>query len=275
LYADYSFLPLLALLLGVFWARGRVDRPVLAGLLLGLLSAAPLLPRLLTLAGRLNEVHTVAALRAALRLPLLPGWLLLLAFPATAAAAALAARAIRRRPRAWLPPLLLGVVLLLTLLAPLPRLYSVKRLLAPAWPLLLLGLTWIAARAPQPLPLWRLLPAATALAAALLFVVPKDDWAGASAFVTAQAAPDALVWVDPFVNQLPYNYYQPARPAAYGTVAALAVRAADRDAVWLVTTRFPGGAIPAAPAERYLDDRWLLLTSTDFYRLQVRVYVPR
>ena len=273
LYTDYSFLPLLALLLGVFLAW-RPNRPVAIGLALGALAAAPLLPRLWQLAGRLNDIHTVVALRGVLDLPPLPAWLPLLAFPLVMAVTAVLLREIRRRPLPWLAALLLVGLLALTLLLPLPRLYSLKRLLAPAWPLLLLGATLLAARATRP-PLLRALPVATALAALLLFFVPKDDWAGASAYVTARAPATALIWVDPFVNQLPYNYYQPQRPAGYGTAAALAARAADRDAVWLVTPRFPGDPIPGAPAERYLDQAWTLAATTDFYRLQVRVYARR
>jgi hypothetical protein len=165
---------------------------------------------------------------------------------------------------------LVGFVLL-TVLTPIPRLYSVKRVLVTGWPLVIVFVAmlfhWL-----RPAYSWlRTGSVGLSLVAAcvILLLVPKDDWRGAVDYINRYSTPDDMVWLSPASGELPYNYYQPKIQAMVGLNLIDNPAAAE---IWHIAERQPGKPVPNGPIESWLDENRPLLEVMPFYRLEVRHY---
>lgn len=170
----------------------------------------------------------------------------------------------------------IGVFVVATLLFPLPRLYSVKRVLVTGW-WLVIGLSaWLVGQLPpRPGKITRRTLLAISLLASLItvFAVPKEDWRSVVAYLEQNIADDTLVWLDPAWNRLPATYYAPDLPIDYGGQQALRRVSEQSDEVWIVAERYPTQAIPSSTAEAWFDESWELVETVPFYRLELRRYV--
>lgn len=291
LYADYTFIPVLVLMVAAWlgvqarrrWGASQPDDGFrweflkLFSVATALLLYAPIWPRLAELVRTLNDVHTIVRLRNVVGLGSIPPpfFLVMLGLGALigGAVAFWAWPWVRRvGPTSWWAQIVLFIFALLTLLMPVPRAYSLKRIAVTGWPLLVVVAAYLAVRIYGRRGVILLLLVSLTAAFAVQ-ATPKDDWRGAAAFVESRAVEGELIWVAPVSYALPYDYHA-LTPAERGTVDRLDARSAEASGIWLVTTRFPGNAVPASPAERYLNERWELNGRYPFYRLEVRHYRP-
>jgi uncharacterized membrane protein len=173
--------------------------------------------------------------------------------------------------------LISAVVGLAIALMPIPRAFSVKKIIIVGWPLLLLFvsyllLTQLASRR-RVITVVALLTVSVVASAITIFVVPKEDWRSAVAYVNANAAPGDVAWVnpDPWAPDV-YHYYE-GKLVVMGNVdpgAALAWTSVGD--VWVITQRRPQDPIPNLAAEAWFDDHWRLVEEFSVYRLAVRRY---
>lgn len=193
----------------------------------------------------------------------------------------------RLRFRAWWGWAFFAGFLLATAGLTVPRAYSAKQILVTGWPFVVLVAAWtliecapgkigssIAARAAR-----LRLPAtmAVSLAAAVATVATeRADWRGVVAYLNAHASAQAVVWVDPSWNDLPYGYYHPVHPAVTAALSADNVPPAEKPdgpETWLVAERY-GPPPPTSPSEAWLDRHWRLVEAVPFARLEIRKYAP-
>jgi uncharacterized membrane protein len=179
------------------------------------------------------------------------------------------------RPRRLITALVLPAFAAFLWIVPVPRLYSLKRLLVTGWPLVILLAAWLVAHLSQRRRTVRRALFALSLAAALvtLVLVPRDDWRGATTYLDRNTG-DAgvVVWVDPPWNTIPYNYYDPRHPVLTPNNRDLQEIAAGSNDIWLIAERFHGKPIPSSPSEAWLNDHWELVETVPFYRLSLRHY---
>lgn len=285
LYFDYAIVPLWVIVSGIWlvgwWQNGRERRPFLlwlAGSTTGWVVFLPLLSHLGLVVGRLGNIFVIANIRERLGLPDLGSLLYLLALLGLGAATVVLTwlwRQVIRRPflcQLFTIALISGFVLL-TLLAPVPRLYSVKRLVVTGWPLVILLVAmvfgWL-----RPSYRWvRVGTVALSLGAVLvtLWFVPKDDWRAAVTYINQHSTAGDVVWIDPASGQNPYNYYQPKLPPMLGKILLENPPQAE---IWHIAERQPGRPIPNGLIEGWLDENRPLLEVISFYRLEVRHYGP-
>jgi hypothetical protein len=180
--------------------------------------------------------------------------------------------------KAWIALLVAGFALG-SALSPIPRAYSVKKVLVVGWPVLVLLLTFlILRRLPS---VWRrpliiIALALSALGSASTFLVPKDDWRAATAYINAHAADDDVAWVREDVWAADaYLYYEGVLPVSTDP-------SPDEDLpptgdVWLITYRRPQDPVggPSITAETWFDENWRLIDQIPVYRLEVRHYASR
>jgi hypothetical protein len=165
---------------------------------------------------------------------------------------------------------ILGGFVLLTLLTPIPRLYSIKRVVVTGWPLVVilvaLLFSWLR-------PTYRWLKTGTlvlSLAACIaLLLVPKDDWRGAVGYINDHSEAGDVVWLAPASGQIPYNYYQPKLLSVIGTDL---MDDPPLGEIWHIAERQPGMPVPNGTVEAWLEGNRPLLEAVPFYRLEVRRY---
>jgi hypothetical protein len=161
--------------------------------------------------------------------------------------------------------------ILITLLVPIPRLYSLKRLVVTGWPFVVLAVTWLAVKklgSSKPY-LIGLVGFSLIAALAALLGVPKDDWRSATANINLNAAQDDVVWLEPSNGIMPYGYYKPVIEPSISLEALMERPGAT---VWHVAERQPNRPIPGSNAEIWLDENRRLLEVIPLYRLEVRHY---
>ncbi len=214
----------------------------------------------------------------------LAGVLLLAALLALAAAAGIGAAWLRRAladpaSRRRVGPWILAGFAIATVVAAVPRFYTVKRLLVTIWPIAALLVAWVSLHAT---PARRGRPGTTAvalvgvslLAGLTAVLTPRDDWRGVVAFLDGRVTGEAQVWLDPPWNEVPYATYAPRHPAgtgAIGRIDRLVETAASSAEIWLVAER-PGPSPPTSRSEAWLDAHWELVERHAFVRLEVRRY---
>lgn len=283
LYFDYTIIPLWVILSGLWlenWSQNGRPRPQLAiwltGSLAGWLAYLPLWSHLGLVIGRLGSIFIFANIRDQLGLPDLGGPVFLAALLTLGLAASLTGRLWRKlaqRPALYHPAtlIILAAFILLTLLTPLPRLYSLKRVIVTGWPLVIILVALLLSR---PAPLYRRLRTgvlALSLTAACisLWLIPKDDWRAAVTYINQHITPGDVVWLAPSSGQIPYNYYQPQVPPMVGRDLIDNPPVAE---IWHIAERQPGIPIPNGLIESWLNENRPLLETIPLYRLEVRHY---
>ncbi len=191
-------------------------------------------------------------------------------------------RTVFRRNRFLAAGLVLVAFGAITLFAPVPRLYSLKRIAVVAWPLILV-LVAVA--------IWHWLPGrfrkasvvvalAVSLAASLVSLsIEKDDWRGGVAAINRHAAHDDTTWVVVYSGNwavAPYRYYDLRTPLVHEADPANYPSLADSvpGDLWIVASRTPRDPVPSSGPEAWLDENWLLAETHDLHRLAVRRYSP-
>lgn len=283
LYFDYTIIPLWVILSAlwlVFWQQNGRSRSQFAIWLLGSLAGwlvfIPLWPHLAAVIGRLGNIFIIANIRDQFGLPDLGGLLYLLGLLGLGAVTFIGGwmwQKLVERPsiRQFLTIIILAGFVILTLFAPVPRLYSVKRVLVTGWPFVIILVTVLLNRV-KPSYSWvrtGVLVLSFFAACVALWLVPKDDWRGAVGYINQHSAAGDVVWLAPASGQIPYNYYQPEIPPMVGLNLIEDPPAAE---IWHIAERQPGTPIPNGPIESWLDENRPLLEVVPFYRLEVRHY---
>ena len=161
--------------------------------------------------------------------------------------------------------------ILLSLLVPIPRLYSLKRLVVSGWPFVVLAVTWFAIEklGNSRSYLIGLIVASLIATLVVLLAVPKDDWRSATAHINQNAAQDDIVWLEPSNGFMPYGYYEPIIEPSFSQEAP---QEHPGSTVWHIAERQPNRPIPGSNAEIWLDENRRLLEVIPLYRLEVRHY---
>lgn len=286
LYLDYLFVPLWismsALWLVFWWVRGRVWRHLLIWFIptvIAWMLYLPWLPNFYNILVRMNQIFIFARVRAALNLPKFTAeaYLLLLGIMGLlliVGAAILFWLLRQESSRRVLTPIILSTFFLATIVVPVPRLFSVKKVVVSAWPFVVLLVAWLIIKlGSRRRQVWYALLALSLVSSlTMLIFVPKDDWRGLVTYLNGTAAKEDVVWVDPAFNRHPYNYYDPVHPPDSGSVKQLSEM--DPAKVWLVVDRQPRLIGKVSESQAWLDYNLELVEVIRFYRLEVRHYQP-
>lgn len=283
LYFDYVIVPLWVVLSGLWlvewWYQGREGRPLmiwLAGSLAAWLFFWPLWSHLALVVGRLGNIFVIANIREQLGLPDLGMLLYLMGLVALGFAAFGAGwmwRRVVERPRLcqMVTVIILAGFIMSTLLIPIPRLYSVKRLVVTAWPLIIILVAMVLAWL-RPAYNWVRSAAVIVSVGAVIVslgIVAKDDWRGAVGYINTHSEAGDVVWLAPASGLNPYHYYGTKLPPMVG----LSLMEDPPDAeIWHIAERQPGTPVPNGVTEMWLDENRPLLEVVPFYRLEVRHY---
>ena len=286
LYLDYPVVLIwvcISALWFVFWnVRGRVWSHLLIWFIPAVIAwilYLPWLPNFYGILVRMNNVFLFERFRVAFNLPeFAPGtYLLLLGLTGlllTFGTSVLLFLLRNESSRRVLTPIILGTFILVTIVVPVPRLFSVKRLVVSVWPFFVLLVAWLIYKLEQRRrQVWYgILTLSLISSLILVMLVPKDDWRGVVAYLNGTVAKSDVVWVDPLFNRTPYSYYDPVYPPKGGSVVQLSeLPSAD---VWLVVDRQPRAVDSVSPSQAWLDDNMELADAIPFYRLEVRHYRP-
>jgi len=283
LYIDYPIIPIWVVLSGIWfahwWRQGRSAKQLLTWFVASLaawLIFLPLWPHLHNVLSRMSGIFVFASFRESTGLPdfglLLPiAGLLFLGIGA--AVVARWAPDILARPDIGKKAAVVFVLsfILLSLLVPIPRLYSLKRLVVTGWPFVVLAVTWFAIEklGNSRSYLIALIVASLIATLVVLLAVPKDDWRSATAHINQNAAQDDIVWLEPSSGFMPYGYYEPIIEPSFSQEAPQKHPGAT---VWHIAERQPNRPIPGSNAEIWLDENRRLLEVIPLYRLEVRHY---
>ena len=111
------------------------------------------------------------------------------------------------RASAWAPWIVILAFLALTLLAAVPRGFSVKRQLLVFWPFVVLAAAWALRRINLPGLYAGALVASLAATAALLAAGPAEDWRGAAAYIATVAQPGDTIYAQSDLAGAALAYY--------------------------------------------------------------------
>lgn len=144
----------------------------------------------------------------------------------------------------WMPWIVIMAFLALTLLAAVPRGFSVKRQLLVFWPFVILAAAWALRRINLRSVYAGALIASLAATAVLLAAGPAEDWRGAAAYIATVAQPGDTIYAqsDLAGAALAYYYHGPAPIYApgLGGVWPAPPPAPGRDATaWVVANNHP------------------------------------
>jgi mannosyltransferase len=207
--------------------------------------------------------------------PLSPWFVVVALLAAIAGIAALTWVIVTRSDRRFAAWTVVAIFAAVTLASVAPRLFTVKKVIAPSWPIAALA---VAALAPA-LRGWtrvvtRALVGVSVLATSWMVVaVPKDDWRGLVNHLngTVRAGAD-VVWLDPSWHVVPYDFYHPVVIPVWGGQPALEDAARGDGLLWLIVQRRPGSAAPFSPSEAWLDANLPLEHRAAFPRLELKGY---
>lgn len=282
-YFDYTAVIVWAVVSGVWlgWSAARRRRvsPIAGWLLASIAGAAlawPLRSGFVEMLG--SSPHgTVLGNRlgAVIGSPLSPGFVvvgLLVAIGGMAAVTWFVVKRSHHPVTAWT---VFAIFAAATLASVAPRLFTVKKVIAPSWPIAALA---VAALAPAlrgwtRVATWALVGVSVLATSWMVVAVPKDDWRGVVNHLngTARAGAD-VVWLDPSWHVVPYDFYHPVVTPVSGGQPALEDAARGDGLLWLIVQRRPGAAVPASPSEAWLDAHLSLEQRATFPRLEVKGY---
>lgn len=178
-----------------------------------------------------------------------------------------------RFARLWASLIVVGFVLG-SIVMPVPRAFSVKKVIVVGWPVLALVIGYLIIEKLSRRSSRAWLVAALGLCAASLaasYFVPKDDWRTATAFVDAKSMNGDVVWVgsESWADNA-YVYYGGLLPT-FGEEDPSAT-IPDGGDVWMITYRRPQDDVPSLEAERWFSENWTLVEERPLYRLAVLHY---
>ena len=159
--------------------------------------------------------------------------------------------------------------------ATIPRFYTVKKIIAPIWPLATIAVVGLATAAGGTgrTALKLLAGLSIGLTLWMLAEMPKDDWRGVSRYLEQHArAGGDVVWLDPPYDAFPFDYYKPGMQASSGGSVPLERAATGSGLLWLVVQRRPGSMRPGSSSEAWLDANRPLAHVVSFARLETRAY---
>lgn len=282
-YLDYTVVMVWAVVSGVWlgWsAAARRGRTNIAGWLFASIAGAalawPLRTGFLEMLGS-SPRGTVLGNRlgALIGSPLSPALVaagLLVAIAGIAAMTWVVVKRPDRRTVAWT---VFAIFAAVTLASVAPRWFTVKKVIAPSWPIAALA---VAALAPA-LRGWTRVATSALVGLSLLattwmvVAVPKDDWRGVVNHLNGIARPGAaVVWLDPPWQVVPYDFYHPVVIPVSGGQPALEDAANGEGLLWLIVQRRPGAAAPSSPSEAWLDANLPLEQRVAFPRLELKGY---
>ena len=148
------------------------------------------------------------------------------------------------RTRTWIPWIVIVAFLALTLLAAVPRGFSVKRQLLVFWPFVVLAAAWALRRIKRRSVYAGVLVASLAATAVLLAAGPTEDWRGAAAYISTVAQPGDTIYAqsDLAGAALAYYYRGPApiyAPGAGGVWPAPPPAPERGATAWLAANNHP------------------------------------
>lgn len=285
LYVDFPMIPLViglsSLFLVYWWKQGYPNRPFwvwFISIVVSVVLYQPWWSRFANLLSLLNNIHFFKATRQTLNLPEFTASFY--AFVMVGAGIALVIffwlfhRLLQEEYiRRFITPVAAFVFIMCSVAFVWPRFYGLKRVIATGWPYVCLLIAWLLVfwTSNRKQLMWYGSMSISLLATlAMLWLVPKDDWRSAVAYIETYAQPGDVVWLDPTWNIAAYEYYQAKTSATYGNPQELEQLAVSD--VWLVAERFPQNAIPSSESEAWLDGNLQLVEAVPFYRLEVRHY---
>jgi mannosyltransferase len=207
--------------------------------------------------------------------PLSPGFVVVALLAAIAGTAAMTWVIVTRPDRRIAAWTVVAIFAAVTLASVAPRLFTVKKVIAPAWPIAALA---VAALAPAlhggtRVAAWALVGLSVLATGWMVAAVPKDDWRGVVNHLNATARAGAdVVWLDPSWHVVPYDFYRPVVIPEWGGQPALENAARGDGLLWLIVQRRPGSAAPFSPSEAWLDANLPLEQRAEFPRLELRGY---
>jgi uncharacterized membrane protein len=283
LYFDYTIIPLWIILSSIWFvrwwgtSRPRSELIIWACASLGAwLLFFPLWSHLYLVAGRMSNIFIFSNIREIIGLPVIGVALPVLAISALAAGTIILVRLIPsvfEQPQVGrvLAIFAVGAFILLTALTPIPRLYSIKRIIVTGWPFVVIGIAWLAVYKidKQRVVLWGVLSISFISSLIILLAVPKDDWRGALALINDRARSGDVVWLDPRSGSFPYEYYHPVLDPQFTNTLK---ETPPQTEVWHVAERQPNRPVPGSEAESWLDANRRLLEVFPLYRLELRHY---
>lgn len=175
----------------------------------------------------------------------------------------------------WFPLILIGLALAVL---PIPRAYSIKKVLVIGWPLPLLLISQRLATLKTPIRTFAvgsLLATSLVATAVNLFVIDKEDWRAVTHEISASSIPGEIVWV--FESDWApdaYRYYGGKLEVRREREPAGAILETDPAGVWLITSRSPRDPIPSMPSEAWFDANWVLRETRAYDRLALKHYLP-
>jgi uncharacterized membrane protein len=241
------------------------------------LAFLPVWPKLIRFVGQLGAVFGVESFLRLVGLPSLPGWIYAALLAALMAAVFIASVLVLRLPeawsRGWFPALMLAGFVLVTVLTPAPRLYSLKRLVVIGWPYVALLVAWLVIRRMwmRGIPLAAILTISLAASGASILLIQKSDFRSAVAYLNYQGRGGDQVWMTGKSELYTYSYYDPRLPGRFGRPSILDTSVPPSSPVWFIVDCPRCGT---TPHQRWLDMNRDLVTTVFFYGLELRLYEP-
>lgn len=260
------------------WKTPRGQYSMVLWLVASAIASLALLPLWPKLVGFVEDVGAVFGIERFLKLvglPPPPGWInamLLAALMAGVFIATILARRLHKdRLSCWFAALMLTAFVLATILMPIPRLYSLKRLVVIGWPFVALAVSWLLMRRAWRIPLSAILTISLAAAAASILLVEKSDFRSAVAYLNSRVRVGDQVWMTGKSELYTYNYYDPRSPGHWGELDAIEASLPPSSRVWFIVDCPRCGV---TPHQRWLDRTRDLATTDSFYGLDLRLYQP-
>jgi len=176
----------------------------------------------------------------------------------------------------WLQVALLLAYIVILVLVVWPRGYTIKRQLVMFWPFVLLGFGWFWPWRPKQKRIVVVILLCS-LAASLIniILIPKPEWREANAYILANQQVNDMAVLEPTYMTIPFNYYNENRSLHRGVRFGLSDDALQElsDAhgrIWQVIDL--NDMDPQQLNANWLDAHMNLISITNFYKLQIRLY---
>lgn len=284
LYSYYAVIPLWLCLSAVWlawrWQQTRTYYAIVLWLTASTaasLAFLPQWPKLAGVVGRLGSVFSVGAGLKLIGLDTPPGWI----YPTVLAVAAgflfigtlIAVRTSKTQPGTALSVLLIAVFALATALVPIPRLYSLKRVVVIGWPYVTLLVGWLLVRRVwlRGLPVTAVVILSLAASIVSIFFVPKSDFRSAVGYLNAHARDGDVVWMTGELAFHTHSFYRPRTPGCFGPPANLQASVSPKSRIWFIVD-CPRCGI--RPYEALLESGRTLTKTVGFDALDLRLYEP-